>query len=318
MPFFSLIFDTARANARYKDEALDLVGAASGHTTPGWSSAQLWSTTATQWSAAAWDPNNQTYSKASQLWSTTAQQWKADFDTKVTALAAMTTDRNAWQTNANTAYVSNVWGSGSTWQASYFSTEALRVAAVNAQYVNNAGSGQTWQAKDGVDLANYNAEVVLYNDMVGQRNAWQVNANTAYTSGAWASGESWQAAYNRVLPVGLTVLSTSGTANVRTGSESGVMQVTATITGRWAVYFLGHAAGTGMGHHWWIAVNSTHVTDNTADASGSNNFDADIGAGWNGTVNNGNVIEVRAALDTSDTFTGSLFAVFVPTQANPH
>lgn len=79
--------------------------------------------------AWAWSQVNLWHGRADNAWGTSrvwnsGTSWESAYNSEVTlynnsqaSLATMTTDRNTWQANANTAYVSGTWGSGITWHA---------------------------------------------------------------------------------------------------------------------------------------------------------------------------------------------------------
>jgi hypothetical protein len=128
-------------------------------------------------------------------------------------LAAIVTDRNTWQTRANSAWgASGVWNSGTSWQSAY-----------------------------GTTLNLYNSEVAAYNDMVAQRDLWTSRANNAWgTSRVWNSGESWEAAYARVFPAGsgATPVTAYATFNGQLHFDANLYQGSLTwVTSGTATYF---------------------------------------------------------------------------------
>lgn len=220
--------------------------------------------------------------------------------------------------------LARIYGLYNASQASLATRTTERDSARNSLYVSGVYlSGQTWQAKDATDLANYNAEVTLYNGMVADRDTWQGRANNAWgSSRVWNSGTSFEAR----LPPTLDVLSanfstltvSASNANTQMGS------VTTDRAGVWIIRGLGHNNADGSRPNnddvamdivvgGVVQVTRAYVTSTKATDFVSY-FRTGVIA--SGTVLRIDMRQSRAA--AMSLASGSIEAVFVPTDTNPN
>jgi len=211
---------------------------------------------------------------------------------------AIITDRNNWHTNANTAYDSGVWGSGTHWQSRWSTT--------NTDLANMTADRNNWQTSS---------------------TTWQGRANNAWgSSRVWNSGESWEAAYNRVLPAPLTRL-TVGLGNVAlTGTFQQVGTVTLTRTGNWHISWVNSLGDGGDISHWAYCELQNFSAGGTvlSAAMGRMRYagvNVTIGGQATGVFNSGTIIRLYARISGSGNWSidgnGQLIASFSPTQAQP-
>lgn len=191
--------------------------------------------------------------------------------------AALATDRNTWQSRANQA-----WGASRVWN-----------------------SGTSWESQAAANDA--------------ARATWQGRADQAWgASRVWSSGESWEQAYNRVLPPAAPItLSAAGGPN--TGASGTMCSITVNRAGYWYFSFAGSWTGNSSDGPNSVTIVG-HGGSGTAngDAAGSGN------AGWNlgccdtvpRLLSNGAVVSVNWTLGGGQ-IAGTLYAMFVPTQAYP-
>jgi hypothetical protein len=165
---------------------------------------------------------------------------------------------------------------------------------------------------------------------------WQGRANTAYDSGTWGVGNTWQADYNAVLPPASPIVVTAslsatppvannawpvsgGTAGLGTWSSN---SLTLNKTGHYVVTFAfdaGHQGGTLAGYvrKSGVQQGTNWSSMNTSGGSTDSWFVgyADIDA------NSGDVIDVflnSVGGNTASASAGTLTIRFVPTSTNAH
>ena len=214
-------------------------------------------------------------------------------------------DSATWHSRADQAWgASRVWSSGTS-----FETDR------NAAYQSGTwGSGQTWH---------------YYADQ-----AWGA-------SRVWNSGESWEAAYNRVLPLNLSMFSSSlASVNINYNTE-----VNIPISGITSDP-LGWGAGLvcpKTGQYFFFArcwypgsanVNGAKINLNIYknggllfggwDCSANTNYAAGMYAAFQAAFNQGDTLQIHGYQGMSGTSPNAggnnsqVNIVFIPTQANPH
>jgi len=104
----------------WRGSARDLAGTVNGRATPGWSSGQLWSVS--------------------------ASQWEQNSGGNLAAYNDMVNQRNTWITNANTAYTSGTWGSGTHWATVAGGDPNIQTTKYNEGYAAGAASKTTTAA----------------------------------------------------------------------------------------------------------------------------------------------------------------------------
>jgi len=205
---------------------------------------------------------------------------------------ALVVDRNNWHTNANTAYDSGVWGSGTHWQSRWSTT--------NTALTNMTADRDNWQSSS---------------------NTWQSRANTAWgASRVWNSGESWEAAYNRVLPpASPAILSTAFSGSTPTSMQD-VAVLTVNRTGYWIltalIGSLSLSTNTDVGLRFRYG--------GSFGAQGLLAFKGPVATnvGWGADdpqlVTNGTQVAFQINASSSQPYSGGTFkAVFVPTSTYP-
>ena len=207
----------------WRAAARDLAGTVNGRATPGWSSGQLWSLTASQWEQNSLGNLN--------------------------AYNDMVNQRNTWITNANTAYDSGTWGTGTHWHTRY----DQQVVVTNAKTTTSASQAQ--QAFP-VDMDN-NAVWTQVGSLAAPRSG-QAHASAMYRVGHSGSGNTTSTA--RIKVAG---------GVVATGNASGTDG--------------GGALGTAA-VHWTGAITSGQVV--TVELTGDNNADANNDGSFALTVGN--------------------------------
>jgi len=195
--------------------------------------------------------------------------------------AALATDRNAWHTRADQAWGSSrVWNSGSS-----FETDSA----------NNAAASSTWQSR----------------------------ANQAWgASRVWNSGESWEAAYTRVLPPAAPIVLSATNAGVSGTSSGTLCTLTVNRAGYWMCSFKGAWGGNASDGpvSTTLTLGGVGAVDaQTGDAAGSgnSNWPMSLTDTTPRLLANGAAVTVTYSL-AGGTVSGTVYAVFVPTQANPH
>lgn len=193
-------------------------------------------------------------------------------------------------------------------------------------------AGQLWSATAG-------QWQTMYDSMVVDRDLWHGRADNAWgASRVWNSGESWEAAYNRVLPPA-TGESFVGNASCSLGSAGGSATATYTTSSN-DLSATNNSSSvtvpkTGI-YEVFIALTGANNTGNSGDTctvtlSGNVHGTLDsrgfaIGTqksfGWTryrGTLNAGETVSVTAATNwDAFSMTGLLVITFVPTQTYPH
>lgn len=233
----------------------------------------------------------------------------------MTFLASTAT--NLWnQVQTWTGRANNAWGSSRVWNSgSSFETDLGNMTTDRNAWQGRAnsawGASRVWNSGSSfeTDLGN----------MTADRNAWQGRANSAWgASRVWNSGESWEAAYNRVLPAGLT-----GYSAASSGSFTGqIAALTVGITGQYLVAW-NNACSTSGSYGWvnfTLNVAGANVATNIPTAV--NNQVTSYGGGyWQGTISAGQQVKLsasQAGSSTSSNQGGSLVAYFIPTPTYPH
>ena len=197
-------------------------------------------------------------------------------------------------------------------------------------------SGQRWSETSGEWMVMYDTSQSDLANMTTDRNTWQGRANNAWgTSRSWSVGESWEAAYNRVLPPSSIQGTDTSMGNVGPISRGTWTRAsggyTCPITGNWSL--LAEARGSawtnseacgGQVRIVWpggtITGTMTHFRPEPY-FSISGTMHTAYGTGF---VNAGQTIniEILVNADTSGnqlTFNNIVLRPrFIPVQANPH
>lgn len=240
--------------------------------------------------------------RAHQAWGT-SRQWGvgSSFETD---LAAMTTDRNNWQSSSNTwqSRANQAWGSSRVW--------------------NSGSSFET-------DLSN----------MTATANTWQSRANQAWgPSRVWNSGESWEQAYNRVLPPASVIVGRFSGASPLVYSGSAIQSSLGTVQNDSAAFYANDGMAVTLLKAGWYAVNATMSTSgNTVDlqirlnGAGFMSIQSDTGSGGRASVpdlpHGAGIVQVAAgakltmwyrSLQGSFGQSSEMRVIFIPTQAYPH
>jgi hypothetical protein len=223
------------------------------------------------------DPNSWTDAQPRQ-WRLTAGLWKSQDATDAGNATNWANSSATWQSRANTAYDTGVWGSGNTWQTDYNN----QVNTANTYYNN-------WQAWQGYAH--------------GDSNVW----NTRYNQGVSDA--------NAAIP-NIDHLTTSGTCT-GDGLSHTVATLTADRTGVWIMVCRSSNANLASQRLSMAGiVAGAQVLSQTYVTNGSGN--GPQGAFWQGSVSAGQQFRIDLNGDGSGVCTGYLDAYFLPTPSYPH
>jgi hypothetical protein len=147
----------------------------------------------------------------------------------------------------------------------------------------------------------------------------QIASLQAQLSSSSGTASYWQSQYNAVLPPSAPVVLTADLASFPNtgGGFAALLSVTADRTGQWAVTVTGHASGAGGGTVFRIVIAGVVTATGIADATGSEDVNADIGLKWTGNVNAGQAIALQGGTAGGNA-NAHLEATFIPTATNPH
>jgi hypothetical protein len=156
---------------------------------------------------------------------------------------------------------------------------------------------------------------------------WQGRANTAYDSGVWGSGNTWQADYNAVLPPaapGDTIVGTASSTVVSGTLLNTQYIVTVDRTGYWyASAFVSATGANSGGDHMDVNIfyNGVSQIGKTFDYTGTR-ANGGVHMLQPVLISAGQQITLRcqktSADYTVDATLSELRATFVSTQSNPH
>jgi len=204
---------------------------------------------------------------------------------------AIITDRNTWRTNANTAYDSGVWGSGTHWQSRWSTT--------NTDLTNMTTDRNYWKT------------TVAHDDP----NVWTNRYNAGYSQ---ATTDKQPAPLTR-LTVGLGNLGLTGTFQQ-------VGTVTLTRTGNWHISWVNSLGDGGNIADWaYCELQNFSAGGTVLSASmGRMRFsgvNVTIGGQATGVWNSGTIIRLYARISGSGNWSidgnGQLIASFIPTPSQP-
>ena len=154
----------------------------------------------------------------------------------------------------------------------------------------------------------------MYNTASGDATLWHGRADQAWgASRVWSSGESWEAAYTRVLPpAGPVTVTTSGS-----GGNGTIMSATTDRAGYWSGAFHGNlAAGASAGQLVYSMTGA--LTDSAnVDASGTASLSGTAGL-FAAAAYCAAGATVSVTCNDQGTISGSLILTFIPTAAYPH
>lgn len=204
---------------------------------------------------------------------------------------ALVVDRNAWRTNANTAYDSGVWGSGTHWQSRWSTT--------NTDLTNMTTDRNYWKT------------TVAHDDP----NVWTNRYNAGY---AQATTDKQPAPLTR-LTVGLGNLALTGTFQQ-------VGTVTLTRTGNWHISWVNSLGDGGDISHWAYCELQNFSAGGTVLAASMGRMryagvNVTIGGQATGVWNSGTIIRLYARISGSGNWSidgnGQMIASFIPTPSQP-
>lgn len=216
------------------------------------------------------------------------------------AAAALYGNVTLWTSRAGQAWgASGIWNNGPSYQSD--------LATANSQLTTLQGQ--------------YNSLQTSYNAMVADRDLWAARAAGVYVGGQWGVGETWQAAYNRVLP------------------PASAQSVYGTVAGQAVAQW--HDIGTCTTNRagYWVAMGMLNLqpTGSNYDCLVRFQYGATIGvqamirvgtastqAGWisgydtTPLLTNGSVVRLQVNGNSNGTINGDMWIFFVPTQTYPH
>jgi hypothetical protein len=205
---------------------------------------------------------------------------------------AIITDRNTWRTNANTAYDSGVWGSGTHWQSRWSTT--------NGDLTNMTNDRNYWKT------------TVAHDDP----NVWTNRYNAGYS----------QATTDKQ-PAPLTRLTVSLGNLGLTGTFQQVGTLTLTRTGQWHISWQ-NSMGDGSSINDWAYMELQNFSAGGTVLSAAmcrmryGGIQSTPGSQATGVFNSGTVIRLYARLGSgsgnwSIDGNGQMIASFVPTPSQP-
>lgn len=213
-----------------------------------------------------------------QRWSETASEWMSMYN-------AMLADRNAWQSNANTAYDSGTWGVGTHWHSRWTTT--------NNDLTNMTADRNYWKT------------TVAHDDP----DVWTNRYNAGYAASTAAIAPLTR------LVVGLGNLALTGTFQQ-------VGTVTLTRTGPWHISWVNSLGDGGDISHWAYAELQNASAGGTVLSASMGRMryagvNVTIGGQTTGIFNSGTVIRLYARVSGSGNWSidgnGQLIASFSPT-----
>jgi hypothetical protein len=249
---------------------------------------RVWRLTAGLWKTAANDPGNAGSSwtdTVARLWSATAGLWKG---------AAV--DSGNSTTDPSWTGATQLYSTTATHWKNKDTTDLASLATMTTNYNNEVAAYNSSQASLATMTTNYNNEVTAYNNEV--------------------------AAYNAVLPPASPIVLSASNAGVSGNPASGTLcTLTVDRSGYWHCSAVLHWSGNSSDGpvSTGLTVGGVGVDSESGDASGSG------GANWPMSLTDTTARYVGLGGSVSVTYTlnggtvwGSVYAVFVPTQAYPH
>ena len=210
------------------------------------------------------------------------------------AAAALYGNVTLWTSRAGAAWgASGIWNSGPSYQS--------QLTTLQGQYSTLQGQ---------------------YNAMVAERDLWQARANGVYVGGQWGVGETWQAAYNRVLPeASVHRLAATLPGNTYSGAWAPKASIAVDRTGYWKAGVNGNLSDA--------SIFDFFIRFNYAGTAGAfaliRNHGATTQWGWTNNYDNtavllssGQVISFEVLCGVSAGMGGDFWVTFVPTPTYPH
>jgi hypothetical protein len=246
-----------------------------------------------------------------QFWSDTASQWNAEYRAQYNIGHDTAGQNPSGPAPIAAARAPNGWASGQAFSSS-------------AQQWHDMWAAEWQNARDQSGLAySYPGQPAWTVFWWQSASYWKGQADFFWgATRQYGNGETWEQAYNRVLPYSGPLVYDSGlfqTSNDTGGSYVTLGTVTVGLTGYYDVIMRGNGNNfASNGNCAWRVL----IGGGQADSgSGGSGWSGDIGQYWRGFLGAGTQIAFQGQINNqgfSGGISGHLYAVFIPTPANPH